>query len=394
MQIMISFETARELILSKARSFGEENISLEGSLDKILAEDVFSSRDLPPFNRSAMDGIALRFEDLTDGIKEFRCVETIFAGGLFSKKIHRGECYKIMTGAAVPEFADVVVRVEDTLEENNLIKVLISEAKLYQNMALMGEDLINGALAVRGGTRLNPATIGLLASLGKAKINVRRLPIVSIITTGDEIVELTKEISSLTIYNSNKYVLISLLKKLGIAPEKNTHVLDEVGVLQTAIQANLQADILIITGGVSAGQADFVPSVMEELGVLMLFHKVAIKPGKPVWCGQLGRTMIFALPGNPFSCLVTFKLFVEFFINAGMQGIEPSDENLSLGFERIKKTGLHEFFPVVIKNGFLNQVDINGSGDVRLGFEANALAMHTAEKNILAKGSLVPFLPI
>ncbi|MET4082661.1 molybdopterin molybdotransferase [Pedobacter sp. UYP30] len=391
---MISFQNAIALILSKAHSFGQEDISLENGLGRVLEGDVFAPRDLPPFNRSAMDGVALRLEDLSIGIKEFRCIETIFAGSLFSKKIQRGECYKIMTGASVPEFADVVIRVEDTLEQNEKIEVISRGAKRYQNISLKGQDLETAALAIRGGTCLNAATIGLLASLGKGKIAVKKLPTVNFITTGDEIIELQQEISPITIYNSNKYVLTSLLKQLGIEIDKYTHVLDDPDALRLTIKKNLQSDILIITGGVSAGQADFIPSILEELGASKNFHKVAIKPGKPIWCGQLGKTMIFALPGNPFSCLVTFKLFVEFYINTSLRGAAPTIEKLPLNFERIKKTSLDEFFPVIIKNGMLNKVDINGSGDVRLGFAANALAMHAADENILTKGSQVAYLPL
>ncbi|HTN19522.1 MAG TPA: molybdopterin molybdotransferase MoeA [Pelobium sp.] len=384
---MISFKEARDLIVTKVAFCGTEEVSLEDAFGRVLANDIFAPRDFPPFNRSAMDGIAVRFEDLEKGISNFKCVETVFAGSSFSKEIHAGQCYKIMTGAAVPSFTNVVIRVEDTSEADGNIKIVADEFKLYQNIALQGQDLKKGELAIAKHTEITAGIVGLLASMGKSQVQVQKMPSVNIITTGNEVLELDQEISPIHIYNSNKYVLKSLLQQNHLKATSCIHVKDDRFALKQEINRCLNTDVLILTGGVSAGEADFIPAILEELGVKKLFYKVAIKPGKPVWCGKRGETMVFALPGNPFSCMVTFKLFVEFYIKACL-GLKPDTfESLPLDFERIKKSTLDEFFPVNIKNGRLTQIAINGSGDVRLGMSANTLAMQKADDKRVERGS-------
>lgn len=390
---MISFKEARDLIEAQAASFGTEEVVLENAVERILDLDIFAPRDFPPFNRSAMDGIAVRFEDLQNGVYQFKCVETVFAGNSTDENISLGECFKIMTGAAVPQSADVVIRFEDISEENGLIKVLTNKFKKHQNIAIQGQDLQKDKLAVKKGAVVNVATVGLLASMGKSHIEVQKLPTVNVITTGNEVVELNQAVSPTSIYNSNKYVLLSLLKQNQIIAKKCIHVADDFETLKKAVSDYLSTDILILTGGVSAGEADYIPQIMAELGVDKLFHKVAIKPGKPIWCGKSGKTMVFALPGNPFSCLVTFKLFVEFYLKASM-GFVGQLQCLPLNFMRTKKSSLDEFFPVDLNNRTLNKIDINGSGDIRLGFKANALAQHPADQIVIEKGALVSFIDL
>ncbi|MEO5911203.1 MAG: molybdopterin molybdotransferase MoeA, partial [Pelobium sp.] len=339
-------------------------------------------------------GIAVRFEDLQNNVREFKCVETIFAGNSFSKKINTGECYKIMTGAAVPPTADVVIRVEETLAKNGIIEFSGADFKHHQNIAQQGQDLKRNELALKEGSFINAAIIGMLASFGKAKVFVQKLPLINIITTGNEISELNDEILPTHIYNSNKYVLKSLLKQNGIPVQNCVHIPDDLETLKSTAKNYLATDILILTGGVSAGEADFIPETLNSLGVKELFHKVAIKPGKPIWCGTLGQTMVFALPGNPFSCLVTFKLFVEFYIKTCL-GLNVSEmDEIPINFDRIKKSNLDEFFPVNFKNGLLNKIDINGSGDVRLGFASNALAMQQAPMKEIKRGIPISYLPL
>jgi molybdopterin molybdotransferase len=170
---------------------------------------------------------------------------------------------------------------------------------------------------------------------------------------------------------------------------------DEVENLEKAIKENLLVDILIITGGVSAGEADYIPEILKKLSVKNLFHKVAIKPGKPIWCGIFDhKTMIFALPGNPFSCLVTFKLFVELYLNSCLKINRTDWQQLPLNFERHKKTSLTEFFPARLINGKLNKIGLNGSGDIRLGNMANALAQHPANCKEINLQDLVSYISL
>lgn len=390
---MISFQEARQIIQLQAKSFGVETIDLENALDRVLAEDISASRDFPPFNRSMMDGIAINFDDFQSGIKEFKCVETVFAGSSYNQVLKTGECYKIMTGAAVPPSANVVIMIEDVKVERDLFTFLFNDFRINQNIAQQGQDIKKDEIAVRKGLLIKPATIGFLASLGKAKLLVEKLPKLNLITTGNEVLELTDEVSPNHIFNSNKYVLKSLLKQNHIQVSNYNHAIDDIETLKNVINTNLNNDILIITGGVSAGEADYIPAILEDLGVVKLFHKVAIKPGKPIWCGIFkNQTMVFALPGNPFSCLVTFKIFIAFYLNLCLGKTADEMNQGSLNFNRNKPSNLDEFFPVSLTYGTLEKIAINGSGDVRLGFDANALAMQMASRKEIKQGELLPYI--
>jgi molybdopterin molybdotransferase len=390
---MISFQEARQIIQLQAKSFGVETIDLENALDRVLAEDISASRDFPPFNRSMMDGIAINFDDFQSGIKEFKCVETVFAGSSYNQVLKTGECYKIMTGAAVPPSANVVIMIEDVKVERDLFTFLFNDFRINQNIAQQGQDIKKDEIAVRKGLLIKPATIGFLASLGKAKLLVEKLPKLNLITTGNEVLELTDEVSPNHIFNSNKYVLKSLLKQNHIQVSNYNHAIDDIETLKNVINTNLNNDILIITGGVSAGEADYIPAILEDLGVVKLFHKVAIKPGKPIWCGIFkNQTMVFALPGNPFSCLVTFKIFIAFYLNLCLGKTADEMNQGSLNFNRNKPSNLDEFFPVSLTHGNLEKIAINGSGDVRLGFDANALAMQMASRKEIKQGELLPYI--
>lgn len=386
---MISLAEAQQILKDKTFSFGTELTKLEDAFEKILAEDIYAPRDLPPFNRSAMDGIAIIHDDFKNGKTDFECIETIFAGKAATKEIKPGQCYKIMTGAAVPPPVNTLIRVEDVVFKEQLASISSLELELFQNIATKGQDLKQGELAIQKNTFINPAIVGLLASLGKDEILTKCLPKVNIITTGDEIIDPGNEVSPLHIYNSNKYVLKALLNKIGISPGHIIHSPDEIQLLRENIKKNLKTDILIITGGVSAGDADYIPEILAELGVEKLFHKVAIKPGKPIWCGQINKTTVFALPGNPFSTLVTFKLFVEFFINRCLEINTEIRLRLAINFERTKKSNLDEFFPAQLIENKLNKVNINGSGDIRLGYHATYVCQHSANEKNLQIGQLV-----
>jgi molybdopterin molybdotransferase len=389
---MISFQEARSIILSKAHSFGVESVDLENALERVLAQDIYASRDFPPFNRSMMDGIAINIDDFQNDIKQFKCVETVLAGSISNKELKQGECYKIMTGAAVPASANAVIKIEDLSFKDDIYAIMVEGVIRHQNIANQGQDVKKDNLAIKKGTLVRAATIGFLASLGLAKVCVEILPKVKLITTGNEVLDLGQEVMPTHIYNSNKYVIKALLNQNQISLSGNLHVLDDVEALELNIHQNLlDTDILIISGGVSAGEVDYIPSILEDLGLHKLFHKIAIKPGKPIWCGIFeNKTMVFALPGNPYSCLVTFKLFIEFYINACLNKSNLEMIPLPLNFNRQKPSNLDEFFPIDFTDGGLNKIAINGSGDVRLGFEANALALQIAERKEIKKGELVP----
>ncbi len=387
---MLSYKEAQHKITSFAHSFGTEKVLLDDALGRVIAEHVFADRDYPPFNRSAMDGYAIRAEDLQNGINQFYIVDTIYAGSTTEKDITRGQCYKIMTGAAVPISCDAVVRKEDAEQQEGSVSFLIDEIKPFQNIARRGEDLKKGTLVLNKPIRCSAAITGLLASVGKDEILVESLPTVAIVTTGNEVILLGKEVNEVQIRNSNFYVLKALLKSWNINHSYHHHALDDPKEIFSCLEKALEYDIVIINGGVSAGDADYVPSVLKELGVEQLFHKVAIRPGKPFWCGQKEKTMVFALPGNPLSCLVTFTLFIRHYLESCFD-LSSSLLLLPIAEDRKQRVKLDDFFPVQIKGepSQFHVVTFNGSGDIRLGFEANAFAVHPSDKTELKKGEIV-----
>ena len=387
---MLSYIEAQHIIRSFAHSFGTEKVLLDDALGRVIAEDVFADRDYPPFNRSAMDGYAIRAVDLQNGINKFEIVDTIYAGGTTEKDLSYAQCYKIMTGAAVPISANAVIRKEDAEQNENAVSFLIDEIKPFQNIARRGEDIKEGDLVLNKSGKCNAAVIGLLASVGKNNILLESLPTVAIITTGNEVIQLGKEVSEVQIRNSNLYLLKALLESWNIKPSYHHHAPDDPPKILSILEKALQFDIVIINGGVSAGDADYVPSVLQQLGVKQLFHKVSIRPGKPFWCGHKEKTMVFALPGNPLSCLVTFTLFIRHYLE-NCFGLTSSLLSLPIADERKQRVKLDEFFPVQIKGNpsQFHSIPFNGSGDIRLGFEANAFAIHPAEKVELKKGEII-----
>jgi molybdopterin molybdotransferase len=387
---MLSYIEAQRIIKSFAHSFGTENVLLDDALGRVIAEDVFADRDYPPFNRSAMDGYAIKAEDLQNGIRQFEILDTIYAGGTSKKELASGQCYKIMTGAAVPLAANAVIRKEDAEQKDGSVSFLIDEIKPFQNIARRGEDLKKGDLVLNKSVRCNASITGLLASVGKQEVLVESLPTVAIVTTGNEVIQLGIEVNDVQIRNSNFYVLKALLKNWDIKPSYHNHVIDDPKEIFSSLEKALQYDIVIVNGGVSAGDADYVPSVLKQLGAEQLFHKVAIRPGKPFWCGHKEKTMVFALPGNPLSCLVTFTLFIRHYLESCF-GLSSFLLSLPIAEERKQRVKLDEFFPVEIKGepSQFQPVSFNGSGDIRLGFEAHAYAIHPADKLQLKTGEII-----
>ncbi len=392
---MTSYTAARGLLIAQARSFGNERIGLDEAYGRVLSEAIRADRDYPPFDRSSVDGYAIRYQDIGGGIRHFSIIETIYAGAAGERAIHPGECYKIMTGAPVPGAADMVIRREDVEESAGSMVIGAGPFRQRQNISVRGEDLRAGDRVIDSNRLCEPALMGLLATLGKSELTVERLPRVALFTTGNEVVPVGASVSPVQIRNSNRWLLQSFLKKWGINPSVNAHIPDDREMLRRHLEnvctGAAPADLIILSGGVSAGDADHVPGVLEELGVENLFYKVSIKPGKPAWCGVApAGGMVFALPGNPFSCLAGFVLLVQPWLQASF-GLEVSKPlGFPLRVARKKRTILDEFFPVQVNGSpaVLEQVVLNGSGDIRLGPGAHALALHPAAGGDLAEGAI------
>jgi molybdopterin molybdotransferase len=310
---LISIEDARSRVLAEASPLPAETIPLPDAVGCVLAEDIVAAHSVPPFDNSGMDGYAVRAVDLVDAASEsparLLIAETIPAGHVATRSLAPGEAATIMTGAPIPQGADTVAQSEITSEEDGY--VLVYEAvRRGKNIRRAGEDVMAGDRVLGAGAALGPAEIGVLASLGHPRVLVHRRPRVAIISTGSELVEVDQPLGPGQIRNSNSYSLRALCRQLGVEATPFGIVPDDYDATLRAIQAGLEYDVLLTSGGVSVGRFDFVKDVQDELGVERRLWGVAMKPGKPLAFGVRGGTLVFGLPGNPVSAMVSFELFV------------------------------------------------------------------------------------
>ncbi|HHJ15004.1 MAG TPA: molybdopterin molybdenumtransferase MoeA [Gammaproteobacteria bacterium] len=310
-QKLLSVEQGRQRILDAVSCIGQpEQASLREALDRILAQDVVSNVDVPPFANSAMDGYALRHGDCADGEIELRVMGESFAGHPFAGQLGPGECVRIMTGAPVPPGADSVLMQEQVQREGDRIRFDASRLRAGDNVRHAGEDSRAGQTVLEAGTRLGPAELGLLASVGVAEVSVYRPLRVAFFSTGDELVSLGTPLGPGQIYDSNRYTLHGLLRRAGVELHDLGVIPDTREAVRAAFsQAGAMADLVLTSGGVSVGEADYVTDTLRELGQID-FWRMAMKPGKPLAFGHIGQAVFFGLPGNPVSAMVTFWQFV------------------------------------------------------------------------------------
>ncbi|WP_444895492.1 molybdopterin molybdotransferase MoeA [Microbulbifer sp. SSSA005] len=302
---LMPIESAREKLLEALSPIsGTETLPLAQAAGRVLAEDVISTVNLPPCDNSAMDGYALRFEDLASGLP-LELIGKSFAGAPFDGVVNPGTCVRIMTGAAVPAGADTVVMQENVDAQGESIRINC-EVRTGDHVRRCGEDVAEGASLLKAGERISVPHIALLAAAGVSTVTVVRKPVIALFSTGDELRQPGEALGKGDIYDSNRIALLSALEQLdleildlGILPDKKQAI---TNALQRASQ---EADAIITSGGVSVGEADYTREVLEELGEIS-FWKVAMKPGKPFAFGFLQGTPFFGLPGNPVSALVTF----------------------------------------------------------------------------------------
>jgi len=279
-------------------------VALAASIGCILGKDIYSPIDVPPFNNSAMDGYAMSLSSLTDNIS-LTMVGKSFAGAPFTGEVGAGQCIRIMTGAKLHPQCDTVIMQEKTSTNGNEIS-FNGEVKLAQNVRACGEEFQRGQLVLAKGVRITPRHIALLASLGFANLSVVRKVKVAIFSTGDELVALGQPLADGQIYDSNRFALISMLEKLGVDIIDYGVISDDPELIRAAfIEADTKADVIISSGGVSVGEADYTRDIIMQLGQIN-FWKLAIKPGKPVAFGHFNNSVFFGLPGNPVSAMVTF----------------------------------------------------------------------------------------
>jgi len=304
---MISFEEAIKTVLDNARPLPPVMTRLEDSMGRVLLEDISSGIDMPPFDKSAVDGYALKSAEVKAGLT-LRNIGLIQAGDIFKGRLRPGECVKIMTGAPVPPGADAVVMVEETSDNVNSVKFLKAIRK-GANIALRGEDIKKGQKIMARGSALSISHIAALAAVGRSHVKTGALPKVSLINTGGEIVPPGLKLGKNRIYNSNGPMLAAMLKADGITAAP-VIVRDDFKKMKAAIAKALKADIVLISGGVSMGDYDLVPAVLKTLGMNAIFHKVRVRPGKPMFFGRKGRTLVFGIPGNPVANFMAYLAYV------------------------------------------------------------------------------------
>lgn len=360
---MIPLSSALDLVLSAATPLPSEPVQLTEALGRVLAQDVCSDMDFPPFDKSCMDGFAARRADLGATLAVRECLA---AGQVPTVEVGPGECSRIMTGAMLPSGADVVFMVEYSAQEPEG-KVRFTGMQTADNIARQGEDLKQGEVVLRAGTALRPRHIAALAAIGESRPQVHRRPSVGVLATGDELVA-ADEIPRLgQIRNSNSPQLLAQSLETGCPATYLGIVSDDLAGTQRAIEAALAScDVVLLSGGVSMGDFDHVPAALERCGVRLLFDRVAVKPGKPATFGVLGDKAVFGLPGNPVSTFVIFELLVRPYLMARMG--HPSWKPVTVKAKlsqpvRTRNADREQWLPVRLdENGDALPLQFHGSG--------------------------------
>ena len=391
---MITLNEALEIAFSKAQPLDTKKVNYIHSSGYILAEDVFADIDMPPFNKSAMDGYACRWTDLE---QELTVVEIIPAGYASTKKIGSGQCSKIMTGAQVPEGADTVFMVEYS-EEIAPGKVRFLGTKTNSNICLKGEDLKTGDLVISTGTMLKPQHIAILASVGCINPMVYKRPEVGIISTGSELVS-PEEIPQLAqIRNSNGPQLHVQCTKYGFPINHYGIVPDDERLTTEIIEKSVEEnDVTILSGGVSVGDFDFVPKIIQKLDFEIHFSKINIKPGQHTTFASKGNKYIIGLPGNPVSSFIQFEVFALPFLRK-LMNYEQSEVRLPLPMSQDflrKRSDKEECLPVQITNGNeVRMVEYHGSAHIHAYHQAFGFITLPVGKTEINKGELVYVRPL
>lgn len=311
---MITIEEALEIVLKETRVLGFETVNILSSLDKVLAEDIYSKDNLPPFDKSAMDGYAIISDDTENASEEkpvkLKIKGIIKAGDFYEGQLKCGEALKIMTGAPIPNRADAVIQIENVEADSEEVAIF-NPVKKNRNILNLGEEIRKGDIALLSGMTIRPSEIGLMASLGFNSVKVVKAPKIIIITTGDELIDVNEELTSGKIRDCNGYSLMALGKNLQADVKFYGIVRDDMNLLFKKMKdAFEEGDIIITSGGVSAGDYDFVENCLKELGADIKFSSVAIKPGKPLTFAKCRDKLFFGLPGNPLAVINTFEQFV------------------------------------------------------------------------------------
>ncbi len=379
---------------------GYQKLALRDALDRVLVEAIDSPIDVPAHTNSAMDGYALDSRELADhGNTQLAVIGTAYAGKPFKGALGPGQCVRIMTGAVMPEGSDTVVMQEHVSVEGERI-LLGGDHKAGQNVRRAGEDLRAGARVLEPGTRIRPAELGLIASLGIGEVRVARRPRVAFFSTGDELKSIGETLTRGDIYDSNRYTLYGMLTRLGADVVDMGVVGDQRADLEAAFRDAADiADAVITSGGVSVGEADFVKDTLNSLGQVH-FWKIAMKPGRPLAFGRVGNALFFGLPGNPVSVMVTFYQFVQPALRRLMGEREPATITVPArctGRLR-KRPGRVEYQRGILRRDDDGGLVVSSTGEQGSGIlssiaQANCFIVLSSESEGVDAGAEVPVQP-
>ena len=393
---MVSVEEALDLVKKHCSPLEERDVRVVNCLNFILSRDVESPIALPSFRQSAMDGWAVKRSDLESGLREFEIVGEIPAGVFQDINLSEGQTVRIFTGACVPDSADTVVIQEKTKQEGSLLQIVEYSSKDKTNIREVGEQIAKGKLALEKGHRVDAATSGFLSAMGLEKVFVHRKPGIAFIGTGDELKRPGQELKTGEIYESNSATISAALQEANFFLSEERRVRDElkdtVNQLDAALSSN---DVVIISGGISVGDYDFVKEALEKCGVTEVFYKVLQKPGKPMYFGTKGDKLVFALPGNPASLLTCFYVYVLPALNA----IFGAPFDLTMGHVPLNNGfNFKGDRPVFLKGYFNGEhvqiLDGQASFVLKSFAQANCLIYLHGENRVYERGDEVEIIPI
>jgi molybdopterin molybdotransferase len=398
---MLRYDEARQIVIQQAgsrpRAVATAKLSVGEALGYVLAEDIRTDREYPPFDRSTRDGYAVRASEAAAGAK-LCCVGEVKAGDSVTLPLATGSCVQIMTGAAVPPGADVVVMIEFTSREGDA--VTFQRAALPgQNIVPRGSEARAGDVALHPGLRLGFAELAIAAQVGAAQLLCARKPRVAILSTGDEVVPINETPGPFHIRNSNSISLAAQVRLAGGEPVLLGNALDRSDDLGAKIEQGLREDVLVLSGGVSMGKYDLIESVLQAMGAEFFFDAVAIRPGKPTVFARCRDTFVFGLPGNPVSTMVTFLLFVvpalDLLSGAPARPLPLLEATLAEAMK--EKPGLTHFLPARVEwsgeSAEVRPLRWQGSGDIAALSRANCFLVVPADRQDIAAGERVSVLP-
>jgi len=401
---MLSVDQALELVLARATARLPRDCTLTDGLGLVLAEEVTSDVDSPPHDKSLVDGYAIVAEDLASGQAELDVVDEVTAGAVPTTPIKRGQATRIMTGAPIPAGASAVVMVEYSepfVHDSSLPRVRLATrpATEGQNIMRRASSMTRGQSVLSPGCVLRGIELGVLAEVGRASVRAVPRPTLAVLATGNELVPAASIPTAGQIRNSNGPLLAAAARMAGAAPLDLGIARDDVASLRERIENGLECDVLVISGGVSAGVLDLVPGVLAAAGVRQVFHKVNLKPGKPLWFGTFarpqGETLVFGLPGNPVSSLVCFELFVRPALGRmsqlGDTGLTEVAAELTIDYQHRGERPTYHPARLAARGArhTVEPLRWQGSGDLRTLVEANALACFPSGTTLYCSGDCI-----